>query len=197
MLHFDKKNDTDLAMITKCKVKPGGIETYLYQQWNDTVWGNISLSQYNYDSAGNAYLGNYYSWDTTGSMTQNSDGVLQIFYNYSSAIAYFTGYQVEIKYNAPLSTEIGNLKDFVSQYTCAPNPAIDHTTIRLGLDTGESVSLNLYSLTGKKIFTIYNGMLNQGSYRFEVPVSQLPSGIYLASLISGNHTKTIKIVVRK
>ena len=175
----------------------GGIETYLYQQWNDTVWENISLSQYNYDSSGNAYLGNYYSWDTTGSMTQNSDGVLQIFYNYSSAIAYFTGYQVEIKYNTPLSTGIGNLKDFVSQYTCAPNPAIDHTTIRLGLNTGESISLNLYSLTGKKVFTIYNGMLNQGSYRFEVPVSQLPSGIYLASLISGNHTKTIKIVVRK
>ncbi len=176
----------------------GGIETFLHQEWNDTIWANSSLSQYNYDSAGNAYLGNYYIWDTPGNMTQNRDGVLQIFYNYSSAIAYFTGYQVEIKYNAPLSTGISNdLKDFVAQYTCAPNPVTDNATIRLGLDTRENISLNIYSLTGKKISTLYNGMLNQGVYQFDVPVSQLYSGIYLASLRVGDQIKTIKIVVRK
>ncbi len=33
MLHFDKKNDTDLAMITKCKVKPV-TSKHLYGHWN-------------------------------------------------------------------------------------------------------------------------------------------------------------------
>jgi hypothetical protein len=176
----------------------GGIETYLYQQWkSDTVWGNVSLSQYNYDSVGNAYLGNYYTWDSTGNLSQYSDGVLQIFYNYSSDVAYFTGYQAIIKYNAPLPTGVGDVKDFVSQYRCAPNPAIDHSTIHLGLDARERVSINLYSLTGKKLATIFQGELNKGTYRFAVSTAQLPSGIYLVALLSGNHTKTIKLVVRK
>lgn len=175
------------------------IETYLYQQWkSDTVWGNVSLSQYNYDSIGNAYLGNYYSWDTTGNLSQYSDGVLQIFYNYSSAVAYFTGYQVEVKYNAPLSTGIKEkAEDFVSQYNCFPNPASDRMTIQLGLKQGEYVNLNLYGLTGNKISTIYEGRLSNGLHSFEIPISQLPSGIYLASLLSGRYAKTIKLVVKK
>ena len=176
----------------------GGVETYYYQKY-DTTWENISLSQYNYDSVGNAYLGKYYSWDTVSkNWSQNNDGVLQIFYNYSSAVAYFTGYQVEIKYNAPIiSTGIGNVKDFVSQYRCAPNPAINHTTIHLGLDTRERISVYLYSLSGEKLATIFEGELNKGMHLFLVPTAELPSGIYLASLLSGNYTKTIKLVVRK
>ncbi len=176
----------------------GGIETYLYQKWkSDTVWGNVSLSQYNYDSVGNAYVGNYYVADSTGNWSQNSDGVLQIFYNYGSVITYYTGYQVDIKYNMPLSTGIKeNPDDFVSQYNCFPNPASDRMTIRLMLKKGEYVNLNLYGLTGKKISTIYEGRLNNGLHSFEVPISQLPSGIYLASLLTGKYAKTIKIVVR-
>ena len=176
----------------------GGIETYLYQQWKtDTIWGNVSLSQYNYDSVGNAYVGNYYVADSTGSWTQNNDGVLQIFYNYGSALAYFTGYQVIIKYNAPLSTGVGDVKDFVLQYRFAPNPAVNHTTIHLGVDSRERVRVNLYSLTGEKLATIFQGELKKGTYRFEISTAQLPSGVYLATLLSGKYTKTIKLVVRK
>jgi len=176
----------------------GGIETYLNQNWNDTVWADISLSQYNYDSAGNAYLGNYFTWNTTGNLSQNQDGVLQIFYNYSGQIAYFTGYQVVIKYNAPLSTGINKKsKSTIAKYRCVPNPVFDHASIQLGLETGEKISLNLFSLTGKRVSVIYNGSLKKGSHRFKVPVSQLSSGIYIASLLSGNNTKNIKIVVRK
>ncbi len=175
----------------------GGIETYLYQQWvNDSVWGDVSLSQYDYDSAGNAYQGNYYTIDSTGNWSQNNDGVLQIYYNYGSAITYFTGYQVEIKYNAPISTGIGERKDFVSQYFCAPNPAVSYTTIRLGLESQERLSICLYSLTGEKLATIFRGELQKGTYRFKVPTAQLPAGIYLASLLSGNYARTIKIIVR-
>jgi hypothetical protein len=175
----------------------GGVESYLYQQWeNDSAWEDISLLQYNYDTAGNAYLGNYYTMDSTGSWSQNNDGVLQIYYNYGSTIALYTGYQVEIKYNSPISTGVVEMKNFVSQYLCAPNPAIDHTAIHLGLDIRERISIYLYSLTGEKLATIFQGELNKGTYRFEVQTSQLPSGIYLASLLTGKYAKTIKIVVR-
>ncbi len=177
----------------------GGVETYLYQQWeNDSIWGSVSLSQYNYDSTGNAYLGNYYTWDSVGNLSQNNDGLLQIFFNYGNSVTYFTGYQVDIKYNAPLSTGVNNRKeDFISQYNFFPNPAVDYSTIRLGLKKEEeNVNLYLYSLTGKKISTIYKGKLNKGLHSFEISVLQIPSGIYLLRLTLDGQAISRKIIVQ-
>ncbi|NOX84563.1 MAG: T9SS type A sorting domain-containing protein [Chlorobi bacterium] len=178
----------------------GGIEAYLYQKWkDDTAWRNISLSQYNYDSAGNAYLGNYFAWDTLSqNWLQYGDGLLQIYYNYSSKIRYFTGYQVDIKYNAPLSTGVNDgVKDVVSQYTLAPNPAMDHTTVSVGLKAQGEVNLSLYDITGKKVSNVFHGTLSKGIHRFNIPTAQLPPGLYFVSFLSGKQAKTMKLIVRK
>jgi hypothetical protein len=179
----------------------GGIETYLYQEWeNDTAWQNVSLSQYAYDSAGNAYEGNYYSWDTTGNdWSQNNDGILQIYYNYSTSVAYFTGYHVVVSYNAPLSTGVKNRKkEIVSRYNLSPNPAINYTAVSVELQSPEEISLDIYNLTGKKVATVFSGRLGEGAHRFTVPVTQFPSGLYFVSLLTATNqqVKTMKLVVR-
>ncbi len=178
----------------------GGVETYLYQKWNnDTAWQNISLSQYNYDSVGNAYLGNYFSWDTASqNWLQNRDGLLQITYNYGSLTGYYTGYQADVKYNTPLSTGISDrIEDVVSQYTLAPNPAMDHTTVSIGLKMREKVNMSIYNITGKKLSNVFQGTLSKGVHQFNVPTEQLPAGIYFVSFLSGKQMKTIKLIVRK
>jgi len=176
----------------------GGIETYLYRQWkNDSVWENVSLLQYNYDTAGNAYFGNYYTWDTTGNWSQDEDGVLQIYYNYNSATAYFTGYQVKIKYNSPLTTGVVENREIISQYECIPNPAESNTSVMLHLKNSGNVSIVLYSLTGKKLATVHQGFLKKGGYRFPLSVSRMPSGFYFVSLVSHRELKTIKLIVKK
>jgi len=178
----------------------GGIESYLYQQWeNDSIWENVSLSQYNYDSVGNAYEGNYYAWNPLDrNWLQNKDGLFQIYFNYGSEKSFYTGYQVDIKYNAPLSTGINDgIKDIVSQYTLAPNPAMDYTTVSIGMKVREQVSISLYNITGKKISNLFQGILSKGVHRFYVPTAQLPSGLYFVSFLSARHAQTIKLIVKK
>jgi hypothetical protein len=178
----------------------GGIESYLYQQWeNNSIWGNVSLAQYNYDSVGNAYVGNYYAWDSLDrNWLQNKDGLFQIYFNYGSEKAFYTGYQVAIKYNAPLSTGVNDgIKDIVSQYTLAPNPAMDYTTVSIGMKAREQVSMSLYNITGKKISNLFQGVLSRGVHRFYVPTAQLPSGLYFVSFLSARQAQTIKLIVKK
>jgi hypothetical protein len=176
----------------------GGIETYLYQQWkNDSVWGNVSLSQYKYDTVGNASIGNYFSWDTTdNTWSQNQDGVLQIFYNYGAAYNYFTGYQVKITYNAPLSTGIDNKPETLTSYACWPNPAVNQTLISFTLNQPETVQINLFNLTGKKAAVLYRGHLDKGEHHFRLVTNKFPAGLYFVSFLSGRQTKTIKLVIR-
>ncbi len=178
----------------------GGIESYLYQQWeNNSVWENVSLAQYNYDSVGNAYEGNYYTWDSLDrNWLQNKDGLFQIYFNYGSEKLFYTGYQVDIKYNAPLSTGINDrIIDNVSQFMLAPNPARDNTTLSIGLKAQELVSMSLYNITGKKISNLYQGILSRGNHRINIPTAQLPSGLYFVSFLSARHTQTIKLIVKK
>lgn len=178
----------------------GGIESYLYQQWgNDSIWENVSLSQYNYDSMGNAYEGNYYAWNPLDrNWLQNKDGLFQIYFNYGSEKSFYTGYQVDIKYNAPLPTGVNDgIKDIVSQYTLAPNPAMDYTTVSIGLKAQTEVNLRLYNITGKKVSNVFQGTLSKGIHRFNVPTAQLPSGLYFVSFLSARQAQTIKLIVKK
>ncbi len=178
----------------------GGIETYLYQQWvNDSTWGNVSLSQYNYDSLGNAFKGDYYSWNSLDrNWLQYKDGLLQIFYNYGSQTTFYTGYHVDVKFNSPLSTGISNkIKENDIQYTLAPNPAREKTMVIIKLPVQERVSVILYDITGKMILNLYHGMLGKGVHFIKLSTAQLLSGLYFVSLSSERRIQTIKLVVKK
>ena len=178
----------------------GGTETFLYQQWvSDSAWGNVSLSQYNYDSAGNAYLANFFSWDTTGnSWQQNQDGLLQIFYNYGTASAFYTGYQVKVAYNEPLSTGIRKQPEkLISRFGCMPNPAVNQTTLVLGLKVKGAIMVSLYNLIGKREAIIFRGVMDKGPHRFPVSIAQFPAGLYFVSVSTGTQIKTIKLIIRK
>ncbi len=178
----------------------GGTETYLYQQWkNDSVWGNVSLSQYNYDSAGNAYLANFFSWDTINSLwLQSQDGLLQLFYNYGTTSIFYTGYQVKVTYNKPLSTGIRKQPEKpISRFGCMPNPAMNQTTLALEMEEKKAVIVNLYNLTGKKEAIIFRGVMDKGLHRFPLNIGQLPAGLYFVSVSAGSQIKTIKLIVRK
>ena len=178
----------------------GGYETYLHQQWTgDSAWRNVSLSQYNYDSVGNAYLANFFSWDTvSNSWQQNQDGLLQLFYNYGTASIFYTGYQVKVTYNKPLSTGIRKQPEkLVARFGCMPNPAVNQTVVALGMKQKGAVTVSLYNLTGKREAVIFQGIMDKGPHRFTVNVAQFPSGLYFVSVSTGSQVKTIKLIVRK
>ncbi len=176
----------------------GGIETYLHQQWfdGDTSWQNSSLSLYNYDTAGNAYQGKYLTWDTAQqAWIQNLSGLMQIYYNYGTQSAFYTGYQVNVVYNKPLSTGISQLQEPVLRFGCAPNPAQHTTKVLLDIKNAVFSRIEVYDITGRKMTTVFRGNLEKGNHSFQLNTDNYPAGLYFVSVRTGNTAKTIKLVV--
>ena len=76
-----------------------------------------------------------------------------------------------------------------SALSVAPNPASDLVRVDCSLPEKVSARLALYDVTGKLVRTI------TAAARFAVPVSNLPKGIYVLRLDSGNGTATQKVVI--
>lgn len=178
----------------------GGIETYMHQQWfdGDTSWQNSALSIYNYDSAGNAYQGKYLTWDTVQqAWIQNLSGLMQIYYNYGTQSAFYTGYQVNVVYNKPLSTGVSQQQEPLRHFGCAPNPARHYTKVLLDIKEPVYSRVAVYDITGRKMTNIYQGILEKGNYSFQLNTDNYPAGLYIVSVRTGNAAKTIKLIVSK
>lgn len=176
----------------------GGIETYLYQQWfdRDSIWQNSSMTLYSYDSVGNAYQGKFFTWDTIQqNWIQNQSGLMQIFYNYSTLSKFYTGYQVDVSYNKPLSTGIVQPKNTIQDFACIPNPSRNHTLISLDIKNKDDVGLVVYDITGRKVANIFRGVLEKGEHKFNLKTYTFRSGLYFVSVYYGNKRKTIKLIV--
>lgn len=174
----------------------GGVESGLNKVWDTDTWVNSSLNQYNYDEFGNSLVGNLYSWDNDTWM-QNQDGLISMFYNYSSFLEYYVGYRIEVNY---LSITVGldetSSIDLIS-FSCGPNPAFGSTTLSLNMANESFVNIGLYDISGKRLQTVLNGNLNGGNHYFTILTEQLPAGTYFVALRTMNNTKTLKIIVSK
>lgn len=84
-----------------------------------------------------------------------------------------------------------------------PNPFNPTTKIKFSVPSAAqfnqsaSTRLVLYNLLGQEIKTILNKNLMPGNYEVEVDGSNLPSGVYLYKLISGENSQTKKMVLIK
>ncbi|HEX2787405.1 MAG TPA: T9SS type A sorting domain-containing protein [Ignavibacteria bacterium] len=79
-----------------------------------------------------------------------------------------------------------------------PNPFNPETVISFEISKTANISLDVYDISGKKLFNLLNDVKNEGSYSITVDVSKynLSSGIYFYSLKSnaGVLTKTMMVV---
>jgi hypothetical protein len=83
-----------------------------------------------------------------------------------------------------------------------PNPFSTHTTISLTASGSGAASLAVYDLTGRKVKTLAQGPLSDGTHHFTWDGTsdageKVSSGIYLLSLESRGHIRTRKIVLTK
>jgi len=80
-----------------------------------------------------------------------------------------------------------NLRNF-------PNPFDLLTTISFDMKTYSRVSLEIYNLTGKKVYTLLkNEMINKGHHEFHFDSMDLSSGLYFYTLTTDNYTVTCKM----
>jgi hypothetical protein len=79
-----------------------------------------------------------------------------------------------------------------------PNPFNPSTTIKFGIPNAGFVNITVYNVIGQKVSTIVNEFLKEGYYSREFNTSNnLPSGIYIYRIQSGNFTDTKKMMLMK
>ncbi len=78
-----------------------------------------------------------------------------------------------------------------------PNPFNPSTTIRFQIPRGGQVTLTVYSLTGRKVATLVDGVYRSGSYNVKWDASNLASGMYIYRLVSGRTVLSKRMLLIK
>ncbi len=84
-------------------------------------------------------------------------------------------------------------------FTLQANPSVVMENTKLILELLESgpVSITVYDLTGRKVKTVTDQNMEEGTHEFELSVAEFNPGIYIISALSGESKAQCKIVVQK
>lgn len=91
-------------------------------------------------------------------------------------------------------------KDLPREYALAqnyPNPFNPVTTITYALPAPQHVSLEVYSITGQKVATIFEGPQTAGYHSVKFDASHLASGMYLYRINAGRFSSVKKLLLIK
>ena len=75
-----------------------------------------------------------------------------------------------------------------------PNPFTGRTNIEISLDRETYVKVLVYNMTGAVVAELHNGQLYRGIHRIDFDGSNLPKGMYLARVVMGDVSQTIKMI---
>jgi hypothetical protein len=78
-----------------------------------------------------------------------------------------------------------------------PNPFNPTTTIDFSIENTDMVNLSVYSLSGQKVATLVNGMVESGSHSVTFDASNISSGVYFYTLNADGVSATSKMILMK
>jgi bilirubin oxidase len=78
-----------------------------------------------------------------------------------------------------------------------PNPFNPRTTIQFSVETERAVSLNIYDISGQWVESLVEKQMEPGIHKIQWNAQNLPSGVYIVSMQSGNQNKTKKLILLK
>ena len=76
-----------------------------------------------------------------------------------------------------------------------PNPFNPQTWLSFSLPTTQEVTLVVYNIDGSEIARLVDGTFIAGEYRVNFDAFKLPSGIYFATMKSGNYQQVQKLLL--
>lgn len=82
-------------------------------------------------------------------------------------------------------------------YDNYPNPFNPSTTIKYSLKDDGKVSLKIFNSLGEEVRTLVNEIKPAGNYEVEFNASNLPSGVYIYSIQSGDFVSSKKMILLK
>ncbi len=77
-----------------------------------------------------------------------------------------------------------------------PNPFSDETSINVSLGKGANVSVEIYNLTGQKVYANNYGYKPAGSFTMSIPSDNMPTGVYFYTVEAGATKATRKMIVK-
>ena len=147
----------------------------------------------------------YVNWGWSGTSTPSKAG-----YNCEPISYSYTTISTKQENQDYTGTEIAlGLEDYISslpeEFTILPafpNPFNPSTTLRYGLDKDSHVTIEIYDISGKLISTLLNEEQSLGWYTLvwnctNQQGTQVPAGLYLSRIISGNDVRTNKLMFLK
>ncbi len=93
--------------------------------------------------------------------------------------------------------QLADNKEFIASLSVYPNPMNNAGKIEFDLNERAQVTVEVYSLTGRKVKEIKAGSLGSGNHIIDINADDLASGTYLVNLRAGNSRKTAKLIVNK
>ena len=78
-----------------------------------------------------------------------------------------------------------------------PNPFNPSTTIKFNLGVNGLTTLKIYNVIGKEVATLINRQMEAGPHEVNFDAANLPSGVYMYTLSSGNFKETRKMILMR
>ncbi|MCH7859461.1 MAG: T9SS type A sorting domain-containing protein [Candidatus Marinimicrobia bacterium] len=100
---------------------------------------------------------------------------------------------------------VGETDGLPSEYALRqnyPNPFNPSTTLRFDLPQAAQVYLVVYDLLGREVARLADGRLEAGEHRVvwngrDARGREVPTGLYIARMVTATYTKSIKLVLLK
>ena len=96
-----------------------------------------------------------------------------------------------------VNVEINPFPNQVELMQNYPNPFNPKTTIKFGIPAGTDVSLKVFNSLGEEVGELINEFLSAGTYNYNFDASNLPSGIYVFILQTGEKLISKKMILLK
>ena len=76
-----------------------------------------------------------------------------------------------------------------------PNPFTNTSIVSVNLTQATNLSLEVFNLTGQKVYEVSNGHSNAGTHNLVINAENLSSGVYFYTVNAGNNAITKKMIV--
>ncbi len=118
-----------------------------------------------------------------------------VFYNANNTVS---GSALQAAINAAISvTGIAENSGQDAALAINPNPASQTAVVRFSVEEPSSVSIELFSLSGDRVYSSSPGKLAKGDHEAVIDVSRLAAGEYLLRLTAGGDNRYGNLVVSR
>ncbi len=139
----------------------------------------------------------YNSWEITENSIGYQAGYIRLLSELVSLSSDTLRYSAEVPDPSGNGPENGETPGSFELHQNYPNPFNPSTTIEFDISRTATVTIEVYTMAGQKVATIFNEARTPGRYSVNFDAAGLSTGIYMYRLNAGNFTQTRKMVFVK